>query len=186
MKLNRVRHFIFVNDSLPYEAKENKLVWRGGVHVPHRIAFMEQFFDHPLCDIGQTNRDKTLKWIKKRMSIKEQLKYKFILSIEGNDVASNLKWAMSSNCLVMMTKPKYETWFMEGQLIPNHHYVLLQDDYGDLEEKMHYYTQHIDEAKAIIANANAYIEPFKNKQQEDLISYLVLQKYFKDSKQLEG
>jgi len=86
--------------------------------------------------------------------------------------------------LVMMTKPKFETWFMEGKLIPNHHYVLLQEDYSDLEEKMHYYSEHIDEAKAIIANANAYIEPFKNKKQEDLISYLVLHKYFEKSKQL--
>jgi len=184
MKLNQVRHFIFVNDTISYEAKANRLVWRGGVHVAHRIAFMERFFDHPMCDIGQTNKDKIVKWIKNRMSIKDQLQYKFLLSIEGNDVASNLKWAMSSNSLVMMTKPKFETWFMEGKLIPNHHYVLLQEDYSDLEEKMHYYSEHIDEAKAIIANANAYIEPFKNKKQEDLISYLVLQKYFEKSKQL--
>jgi len=186
MKLNRVRHFTFVNDTTPFEAKENRLVWRGGVHVPHRIAFMEKFFEHPMCDVGQTNKDKIIKWIKNRMSIKEQLKYKFILSIEGNDVASNLKWAMSSNSLVMMTNPKFETWFMEGTLIPNHHYVLLEEDYSNLEEKMHYYSEHIDEAKAIIANANAYVEQFKNTHQEDLISYLVLQKYFEQSKQLDS
>lgn len=184
MKLNRIRHFIFVNDTLPFEAKIDKLIWRGGVHMPHRIAFMERFFDHPLCDIGQTNKDKTPHWIKNRMSIKEQLGYKFILSIEGNDVASNLKWAMSSNSLVLMTKPKFETWFMEGKLIPSHHYVLLQEDYSDLEAKMHYYTRHTHEAKTIITNANAYVEQFKNKQQEELISYQVLQKYFEKSQQI--
>ena len=40
-------------------------------------------------------------------------KHKFILCIEGNDVASNLKWVMSSNSVAVMPKPKFESWFME-------------------------------------------------------------------------
>ncbi|ENT7385234.1 hypothetical protein ACXLUW_000800 [Campylobacter coli] len=35
------------------------------------------------------------------LSKKEQMKYKFIISLEGNDVASNLKWEMNSNSLVL-------------------------------------------------------------------------------------
>ena len=42
---------------------------------------------------------------------------------------------MSSNSLCFMPKPKYETWFMEGKLIPNHHYVLIEDDYSNLLEQ---------------------------------------------------
>ncbi|MDE4959522.1 glycosyl transferase family 90, partial [Francisella tularensis subsp. holarctica] len=57
------------------------------------------------------------------LSIQDQIKYKYIVSIEGYDVATNLKWIMNSNSLCFMNKPKYETWFMEGTLIPNHHYV---------------------------------------------------------------
>ena len=118
------------------------------------------------------------------MSLKEQLNYKFILSIEGTDVASNLKWIMSSNSLAFMVKPKYETWFMEGKLIPDYHYILLKDDYSNLNEKIKYYTEHINEAKQIIKNANNYVHQFKNKEQEDIISLLVLKKYFEQSKQL--
>ena len=51
------------------------------------------------------------------MTINEQLHYKFILCSEGNDVASNLKWVMSSNSIAVMPKPKFETWFMEGILV---------------------------------------------------------------------
>jgi len=40
------------------------------------------------------------------------------------------------------------------------------------------------EAKKIISNAHEYIEQFKDKKQEDLISLLVLKKYFKYSTQL--
>ncbi len=118
------------------------------------------------------------------MSVPEQLNYKFILSIEGNDVATNLKWAMASNSLCFMTRPKFETWFMEGTLIPAYHYVELKDDYSDLEEKIHYYTHHPDEAKAIVRNANRYVAQFRNESRERLIGMLVLQKYFERSGQL--
>ena len=122
-------------------------------------------------------------WQKKKMSINEQLSYKFILCIEGNDVASNLKWVMSSSSIAFMVQPKYETWFMEGQLIPNYHYVLLKDDYSDLEEKIKYYSQNTKEALNIINNANDYVSQFKNEKREKLISLLVLKKYFEKSRQ---
>lgn len=187
LNLNKVRHFIFVNDSKTFEEKKSLLMWRGKAHQEHRKAFLNEFYDHPLCNVGQIvkKRDKgDIPWQKAKMSIKEQLNYKFILAIEGNDVASNLKWVMSSNSLAFMVKPTYETWFMEGQLIPNHHYILLKDDYSDLEEKIRYYSEHIDEAKAIIANAHDYIEQFKDQKQEDIISLMVLDKYFKHSSQV--
>ena len=85
---------------------------------------------------------------------------------------------MSSNSLALMPVPKYETWYMEGTLIPNYHYMLIKDDYSDLEERMEYYINHADEALEIIRNAHRYIEQFKIKQREDLISLLVPEKYF--------
>lgn len=189
MKLDKVRHFIFVNDKKKFEDKKNMLVWRGKAHQEHRQYFLDKFYSHPLCDVGQIfkendiNKD-AIMWRKNKMSLAKQLDYKFILAIEGNDVASNLKWVMSSNSIAFMTKPKYETWFMEGTLIPNHHYVLLKDDYSDLEEKVLYYTSNIDASLQIIENAHRYIEEFKNQKNEDMISLLVLKKYFEQSQQL--
>ena len=186
MKLNKVRHFIFLNDPIKFENKKNILVWRGKAHQEHRKYFLNKFYTDPLCDVGQIVKkgESNVLWEKPKMSLKEHLNYKFILTIEGNDVASNLKWVMSSNSLAFMVKPKFETWFMEGKLIANHHYVLLKDDYSDLKEKIKYYTEHTNEAKKIISNAHEYIEQFKDKKQEDLISLLVLKKYFKYSTQL--
>jgi hypothetical protein len=100
------------------------------------------------------------------------------MCLEGNDVASNLKWVMSSNSLAVMPKPKYETWYMEGRLIPNYHYIEIKEDYSDLIDKINYYSTHQEEAQAIIQHANEYTLQFKNKKREDLISYLVLKKYF--------
>lgn len=186
MKLNSVRHFIFVNDTLEFEEKKDQVVWRGKCYVPHRVEFVKHFYQHPLCDIGQTNTkgDLSVAWQKNKLSLQEQLKYKFVLAIEGNDVASNLKWAMSSNSLVMMTQPKYETWFMEGLLKANIHYVLLKNDYSDFEEKIEHYIKHPQQAKEIINNAHKHVEQFLNQTNEDIISLHVLDKYFKNSGQI--
>ena len=186
MKLNKVRHFIFVDDKVVFRDKKDMLVWRGKAYGQHRIDFLQQFHDKPYCNVGQTNTKGNMRapWQKAKMSLAKQLQYKFILCIEGNDVASNLKWVMSSNSLAFMVKPTYETWFMEGRLIPNHHYVLLKDDYSDLEEKIKYYAEHIDEAMAIIKNANDHVSQFKDQKREDAISLLVLKKYFEKSGQL--
>ena len=105
------------------------------------------------------------------------------MALEGNDVASNLKWVMSSNSVAVMPRPVYETWFMEGRLIPNFHYIEIKPDYSDLIERIEYYNNHIDEVKAIIKNANEYVRQFRNKKQEDLISLLVMKKYFEETGQ---
>lgn len=80
-------------------------------------------------------------------TIREHLDYKFIMAIEGNDVASNLKWVMSSNSLAVMPRPTCETWFMEGTLIPDYHYIEVKDDFSDLEEKLNYYIAHPEKRK---------------------------------------
>ena len=188
MNLNKIRHFVFVNDTVPFEAKKSMAVWRGKAYREHRREFVRRYHDNSLCDIGQTNTklDTDAPWQKPRMSLKEQLQYKFIVSIEGNDVASNLKWIMSSNSLVFMARPKYETWFMEGTLVPDFHYVLLKDDYSDLEEKVAYYSGHTDEALEIIRNAHRHVDRFRDAEREAIVSLMVLEKYFEKSGQSEA
>jgi hypothetical protein len=183
LKLNAIRHFQFLNDTATFSSKKDAAVWRGLGFLPHRKIVIEQFYDHPRCNIGRHRPQEGQPWDKPRMTIEEQLTYKFILCIEGKDVATNLKWVMSSNSLAVMSKPKFETWFMEGRLEAGVHYVEVKDDYSDLIEKMDYYTTHPDEAEAIIANAHDWIEQFQNPRRERLISLLVANKYFQYSDQ---
>jgi len=188
LKWNKIRHFLFIkNDSRSFTEKKNMLISRGKVHPtqPQRIKFLEKFFYHPLCNVGKVNKNElNANWLVERMGIEQQLAYKFILCIEGNDVATNLKWVMSSNSIAVMPKPKYETWFMEGQLIPDYHYICLADDYSNMEEKLTHYIEHPKEALAIIENAHRFVDQFKDKRKEDLISLMVLKKYFVITNQL--
>lgn len=188
LNLDKVRHFTFVKDSRKFAEKKDMLIGRAYVRQPQRIRFWEMYFNHPMCDLGQVNTNyiHRAEWIKPSISIDEHLDYKFILCIEGNDVASNLKWVMSSNSLAVMPRPKYETWFMEGTLKPDYHYVCIKDDYSDLEEKLTYYINHPDKAQEIIDHAHEYVAQFRNSKREELISLLVLDKYFKKTGQYDS
>lgn len=183
LKLVKVRHFIFIKDKLSFEDKLDRAIFRGDLTGKNnRVAFFRQFYGHPLCDLGEVTHRVTsnpLEWRRPKISLYAQLNYKFIIALEGNDVASNLKWIMSSNSLAVMPRPTCETWFMEGTLIPNYHYVEIKSDYSDLEERLNYYIFHTEEAKQIIDHAHEYIDQFRDKKRELIISLLVMNKYFK-------
>ena len=182
MKLDKVRHFIFVNDKKDFAEKQNRVIFRGKVKGKEsRRRFMQMYFGNPLCDLGDVSRDTDdpPQWQTEKKTIGEHLDYKFIMALEGNDVASNLKWVMSSNSIAVMPRPTCETWFMEGTLIPNYHYIEIRPDFSDLEERIAYYIEHEQEAREIIRHAHEYVEQFKDKKREQLISLLVLDKYFR-------
>ncbi|MBX2962818.1 MAG: lipopolysaccharide A protein [Cyclobacteriaceae bacterium] len=191
LKLEKSRHFMFVKYDKPFIEKKNMLIWRGVTgsktqNRKHRIMFMEMYFNNPVCNLGKINDGGGPdEWRRGKLTIDQHLEYKFILSLEGNDVASNLKWVMSSNSIAVMPKPKYETWFMEGTLQPDYHYIEIKDDYSDLEDKISYYINNTDKALQIIKNAHDYVNQFRIKKREDILSLLVLERYFVKTGQLK-
>lgn len=142
---------------------------------------MEQYYGSAVCDCGiiPSGNDFPQEWLRPKISLWDHLQYQFILALEGNDVASNLKWVMSSNSLAVMPRPRYETWFMEGTLRPDYHYVEIREDYADLPEKVAYYSAHPEEAEAIVRHAHDYVAQFRDARRERLVSLLVLDKYFR-------
>lgn len=183
LNMDKVRHFLFVDDKKAWSDKKNVAIFRGdlGQWKENRNVFMRRFANgqSPLVDAASTNLwDEHPEWQKEKLTIGEHLDYKFIMSLEGNDVASNLKWVMSSNSIAVTPRLTCETWFMEGTLIPNYHYIEVKPDFSDLEERLTYYIEHPDEALAIIRHAHDYVAAFRDKNRERLISLLVLKKYF--------
>ena len=97
---------------------------------------------------------------KGQKSLSEQLKYKLLLSAEGFDVASDLKWKLLSNSVVIMPTPRRVTWFMESLLVPWVHYIPVNDDFSDLAERMMWALAHSDESKLISWQATLWVEQF--------------------------
>lgn len=183
LKLDKNRHFLFVNDRKQWSYKKNATIYRGdlGPRKQNRTVFMNMFGNgqSEMVDAASTNVvEEHPEWHKEKMTIGEHLDYKFIMSLEGNDVASNLKWVMSSNSIAVTPRLTQETWFMEGQLVPNYHFIEVKEDFSDLEERLQYYIDHPGEAEAIIRHAHEYVNQFRDKERENLISLLVLKKYF--------
>ncbi len=172
LNLDKVRHFTFLKDKRSFASKLNQAIFRGATYQSHRQRFMNMYFGHPLVDCANTAHKSDLpsEWNKPLITLYDHLHYKFVICLEGNDVASNLKWVMSSNSIAIMPKPKYETWFMEGRLQAGVHYIEIKDDFSDLEEKIQYYSQHIDEAEVIIRNAHEFVHQFFDHTREELIA----------------
>jgi len=185
LKLNKLRHFKWSNDPVPFRNKKASAVWRGTPLNAQRRALVRAYYHHPVFDIGHSSQEVDGLPPKAPLSHAEQMQFKFFVSLEGNDVATNLKWGMASNMLVMSPRPRFETWFMEGRLEPGKHFVQLLDDLSDLEEKVAHYSAHPDEAEEIISNAHKWIALFTNPSKERIIATKVLAKYFALSGQLE-
>ncbi len=185
LNLNKIRHFHFVEDKNQFKDKINRAVWRGNSNnSKSRKYFISNYQHVELFDIGQHGPKVDKPWYKGFMPIEQQLKHKFIFCIEGADTATNMKWVLNSNSVCVMPKPKYETWFMEGTLISDFHYIEVNDDFSNAEKKISYYLRNENKCLKIIQNANLFVNQFKNQKREKLISILVLDQYFKLSNQL--
>jgi len=184
LKLDKLRHFRWSPDARPFRDKKPAAVWRGTPLNAQRQDLVRAFYHHPSFDIGHSRHMVDGLPPKTPLSHAEQKQFKFFVSLEGNDVATNLKWGMASNMLVMAPRMRFETWFMEGRLEPGKHFVLLRDDLSDLEAKVDYFATRPDEAEEIIENAHKWIGLFADPLKERIVAARVLEKYFSLSGQL--
>lgn len=189
LKLDKCRHYVFLRDRKPFEAKTDRAIFRGYIgQRPNRMLFCNTFASNPRIDGATTLSNGSIFADEKmapstgnaapRISLYQHLDYRFIMALEGNDVASNLRWIMSSNSLAVMPRPTCESWFMETRLEPGVHYVEVKDDFSDLEAQMDYYSAHPKEAAEMACNANRYVDQFRDLRRERYIALLVMQKYF--------
>lgn len=192
LNLNIKRHWEKLLDvdkfDILFEKKINKLIWRGSntgnyINGKKRDLLVEKFQNHEnkkidikYSELCHSNKS-TTNFILEKLSIEDQLKYKFILSVEGNDVATNLKWIMYSNSLVLMPKPTICSWFMEDKLIDGIHYVEIKSDFSNLEEKFNWCCNNLDKCKEIIQNAKKYVKQFLNEENEKKIIKKIIEIY---------
>ena len=178
-----------LNEDIPFKKKLNNCVWRGAnsgnfncnnKNKASRYDLVNKFSDHKLFNIGLSYSNyKTINKhpIKNKLSIKDQLKYKFIISIEGNDFATNLSWIMLSNSVAIMPKCTVETWKLESYLIEYQHYIPVKNNFSDLNQQMDWCLNNLDKCEEIAFNSRLYILQFFDKERENKIINEVIKKY---------
>lgn len=186
LNLDSIRHFLNPHDTIPFQEKQSKLFFRGDIYdKPARIEFFKLWAGHPLFDLGDTNHSHPSEWEAPFVSIPDHFRYKFILALEGYDVASSLQWIMASNCVPVMPRPTAESWLMHSEMKPGFHYIEIAPDFHDAGEKMEYYASHPDEAEKIAMESKKWAQQFFDRKREKLISLLVIEKYLKQTDQLK-
>lgn len=101
--------------------------------------------------------------LKDSLTVEQLLGYKYLISVEGNDVSSGLKWMLASNSVVLMPPPTRETFILEGRLLPWVHYVPLQYDLSDLLEKVQYCEQHTYLCEQIAKQGRDWMRRFQDR-----------------------
>ncbi|WP_424961470.1 glycosyl transferase family 90 [Ekhidna sp.] len=172
---------VSAHNDLPWEQKKNNVIWRGATTgQDQRVQFVEKYFKEYDVGFASTKQKPHLDHLKKdKVSIKEQLQYKFIISLEGNDVASNLRWVLSSNSVPIMTKPYWQSWIMEDRLEPNMHYLELNNDLSNLNELLHWARNNDAACKKIALNGKKYMSQFLDLDNDLRVQKMVLDEYAK-------
>lgn len=193
LPLDRRRHWgdicVVAQNDIPFRDKADRLVWRGVTTGPFkswdgRSACSSRFHVARLgtgradIDVGysgivqvdDTNSDIPLDTLRARLrpplDLRQQLQSRYLLSLEGNDVATGLKWMLFSNSAVLMPRPTCESWACEGELVAFEHYIPVKDDLSDIEEVYDWCLTHPDACEEIAQNGKRYIEAFLDDARE--------------------
>ena len=184
LKLHPERHFGFLDTpppasaQLPWAKRHDALIWRGGRSgVSWHLVNVRRLYVENLPGAGCNSpgvgcsakgidvafADQAEKW--NVMEMAEMMQYRYALSLEGNDVATDLKWKLASGMVVLMPAPTAESWLMEFALQPGVHYVQV-DSPQDVPVKLKWLRAHQSEAQKIARAAQAWMAPFADGVQE--------------------
>lgn len=199
------RHFRPLDEvrrvDIPFEEKAPRLVWRGATtdafaRTPRRPhlgsrAFIPQVMDRvdpARFDIGfsavtvaprRTERpvEELARYVRPPLSMAQQLACRYLLMLEGNDVASGLKWALGSNSVVLMPQPTVESWACESLLRPYVHFVPVRPDLSDLEAQVDWCDRNAAQCREIAQRGRRFVAQFRSEAAEDHLAREVVREY---------
>lgn len=104
--------------------------------------------------------------LKPRVPMNEQLKYKYILNIDGHSAPNRTSYLLQSGCLILQVESKYVTgniyWYSK-LLKPHIHYIPISYDFTDLEEKLLWCQSHDNDCRQITVNAKKFYDTYLSK-----------------------
>jgi len=171
---NYHRDIVKKGKEVPWSEKLSTVFWRGSTTFnkdtdTSRLDYLAQWinYDDNHTDIafskvvriaGFKREYVKSEYVREKQSLLEMNRYKYLLSIEGNDVATGLKWMLYSNSVVFMSRPTVATWAMEDLLVPFVHYIPLANDYSNLLEMVKWANEHDEACQEISKRATEFME----------------------------
>jgi hypothetical protein len=181
-KLEMCRHWDPLEEArrqdVPWDKKKLGALWRGdftGVQIGgtdemlcmnnQRCRFVLHHAHSKLIDAGLTDgldfiKSETingLQVLRDRVTMNQIQQNKVIISMEGNDVASGLKWSLLSESVVVMPPPTRTSWAMEELLEPWIHYIPMNPDGSNAEERIKWVGENDEAAHRIAERGRLFI-----------------------------
>jgi hypothetical protein len=182
--------------SKPFKNKNSTLIWRGATTGPilkshgspeknNRFEIVSRFanssskMDLGFTDIFQIENTSLIeiitKYKKTRINIVELLDFKYILCMEGNDLATNFIWVLASKSCPFHTYPfTSESIYFGTGLYPWEHFVPVAIDGHDLEEKLDWCLKNFKACEKIAINGFEYMKPYRDLNLYNEINYRIL------------
>jgi hypothetical protein len=105
--------------------------------------------------------------LKEKIPMNEQIKYKYIINIDGHSNPNRTSYLLQINSLIMIVESKYVVgnicWYT-NILKPYEHYIPIKYDLSDLEEKILWCRNNDEKCKQIVQNANKLYNKYFSKE----------------------
>jgi len=151
---------IINNNFVNYNKKINKCVWRGKIQGNNYNFFNNNNNTHPrqyFVDLYNNNKFKNVDYSTEFMSIKDQLKYKYMLDIDGYaSTWAATVWKLYSGSVLLKQKSVWKQWYYD-ELIEYVHYVPIANDFSDLNEQIQWCIDNDDKCQQISINSRKFI-----------------------------
>ena len=106
-------------------------------------------------------------FLKEKIPMNEQIKYKYILNIDGHSKPNRTSYLLQCGSLMLMVESKYvigDVCWYSDLLKPFIHYIPIKYDFSDLEEKIIWCRNHDDDCKLIVQNAKKLYNEYLTKE----------------------
>jgi len=144
--------------------KINECIWRGDINNSFNINFIDsenkdnlnprQYF----LKLYNENKINKFNYTKKFTTISEQIKYKYILDIDGwSNTWDATVWKLYSGSVLLKVKSLWKQWYYD-ELVEWEHYVPINNDFSDLNEKIDWCINNDDKCKQIIIKAKDFVD----------------------------
>jgi hypothetical protein len=146
-----------------YNDKINKCIYRGSLNNGSVTNFMDtsdkdnmnqrEYFKKLYND----KQFKNMEWEDNKLSLAEQIKYKYILDIDGWASTYNATvWKLYSGSVLLKVKSIWKQWYYD-ELKEYVHYVPVKNDFSNLNEQIQWCIDNNDKCEQITKNAKQFV-----------------------------
>ena len=151
------------NNTVDWDLKIKKCIWRGNIKNNYHLNFYDDSEKDELTPreyfvklykagkINNFNYDETF------TNVAEQIKYRYILDIDGySSTWDATVWKLFSGSVLLKVRGTWIQWYYD-ELIEWVHYVPVNNDFSDLNEKIEWCINNDDKCKKISENAKKFV-----------------------------